>query len=457
MKHVKNIAEEVRRRRPWTWRVFVPRNPRALLGIFKSLRHRNFAIFFAGMMVTFVGNWIQNIAVGWLVYNMTNSVFMLSAVVFAGQIPILVVTPFTGFVSDRFDKRKILITTQCLMMLQSLVLGLLTLTGNITIEAVFAISIIMGVIVSFDAPARQSFFTQLVPAEDLSNAIALNSTAVNASRFIGPAFGGVMIAQFGEAVCFLATAVGYFGLLGSLFAIRPKPLKIERSKLGPIGQIEEGFSYAAHDKAIRALLLSMIVFSLLALPFTMLLPAYAKGTLGGNSEVLGNLMSFMGVGAVSAALYLASRKSVLGLGRVLVVSEVVMGVSLVAISFTESDILAYLLCVPIGFGMIEVAAGTNTLLQSLVDDSKRGRVMSLYSMAFFGVPPVGSLVQGWISTYVPLAAVTAVCGGLCILSAVAFELYRPYISGYARKIYAQKGLIMPEIAEALRHSNRRHS
>ena len=453
MKRIINIdIKEARRRFPLkSLGVLIPKNPLALVNIFSSLKNRNFAIYFCGMSVTLVGAWIQQVAMGWLVFNLTNSVFLLSVAVFLSQIPSLLFTPFAGVVCDRFNSRTILMVTQTLMMLQSAVLGFLTIEGLINMPIIFALCFFVGTVISFDAPARQSFYAKLVPPKDLSNAIALNSTAMNGSRFIGPAIGGIMISSFGEGVCFLVNAASYGAILLSLAMIRLKPENIQKHS-GAIRDIVEGYSYIYSFKPIRALIMLLMVFSFFAMPFSLLLPAFTKGTLGGGSEALGNMMSCVGCGALGAALYLAARKSVLGMGRVIVLSCMLAGIGLILMSMVDSLKLAYVLAVPVGFGMIAVAAGCNTMLQSLVDEEKRGRVMSVFTMSFFGFPPLGSIAQGYVSHWIGLSAVTAVCGVVCVLAAVAFELYRPIIRTQAREIYAQKGLIIPEIARGLQSS-----
>ena len=436
-------------------RVFIPRNPAALLSIFHSLKTRDFAIYFAGLSITLTGSWIQQVAMGWLIYNMTGSIFMLSLAVFLSLIPTLFIMPFAGVVVDRFDRRKIIMCTQSCLMLQSFSIGILTISGLINIETILCLSLVFGIITSFDAPARQSFYSKLVPPEDMTNAVALNSTAINGTRFIGPALGGIIINLWGEGVCFLINSAGFLAILISLTFIRSPKMPPHEEGRSALGEIGEGFKYAIDVLPIRAIILLLLMFSFFGLPFTMLMPAFTKEVLNGNSEVLGNLMSFIGIGAVSAALYLAARKSVLGLGRVIVLSCATFGIGLSLISFTRSANIAYMLCVPIGFGMIAVAASCNTMLQSLVDDSKRGRIMSMFSMCFFGIPPIGSIVQGWAAKFMSFELITLLCGILCVASALTFEYFRPAIRPYARAIYAKNGIIIPEIAKGLQYTNRK--
>ena len=288
----------------YSWKnisVLVPKNPRALLSIFKSLKHRYFALYFGGMLFSLIGAWIQQVAMGWLVYNVTNSVFILSLSVFLSQIPALVFTPFAGVVADRFNRRNILIITQLCMMSLSFILAVMTLVGFINIGVILLICFVSGIVFSFDAPARQSLYSKLVPPEDLGNAIALNSTAINGTRFIGPAIGGSLIASIGEGYCFLINGFCYFAILFSLYMIK---LSSERSHSasGALREIVEGFAYIRDMRPIRLVIIILMTFSFFGLPFAMLMPAFAKGDLGGGSQTLGNLMSFVGCGALAAAL-----------------------------------------------------------------------------------------------------------------------------------------------------------
>lgn len=443
----------------WGWRGFVdliPLNPSAVRGIFKSLRYRNFALYFSGQCVSLVGAWIQQVALGWLIYSLTQSALMLSIAVFLAQIPMLFVTPFAGVFTDRFDKRHILIFTQSAQMILALVLALLTLTGTIRIELIFALSLVFGLLMSFDAPARQAFYSKLVPTEDLSNAIALNSTVINGARFVGPAVGGWLIAETGEGWCFLLNSFTFLATIWALLLIRMPQFHPPQGNHSVLGDIREGISYANHTKPIRAILLLLLCVSFFGVPFLLLMPAFV-GQLGGDSQMLGNLMSCVGIGSVSAALCLAARKRALGLGKMLTFASILFGVAMIAISFVKTPVPAYFLCVPLGFGMIAVAASANTLLQTLVDDAKRGRVMALFSMFFLGMPPLGSLLQGCLSGVVPLWIVTLVCGVICVAGGVAFEYYRPIVRKHARAIYAAKGIVMPEMANALLMSDRRPS
>ncbi len=435
---------------------FIPRNPRAILTIFRSLKHRDFALYFFGMGISLIGAWVQQVAMGWLVFRLTNSPFMLSLSVFLAQIPILFLSPLTGFLSDRFRRKNILIISQFTLMSASVCLFLLCYFHLETISLILCFSFFFGIVMSVEAPARQSFYSELVPPEDLSNAIALNSTIINGTRFIGPAVGGMIIAKWGEQWCFLLNSVSFAGILISLFLIRTV-FHIERKvTTSAITDIREGFEYVLGSVPIKGVILYLISFTFFAVPFPLLLPAYVGKVLGGNSETLGNMMSCIGIGALAAALYLAARKRVIGLGRVIAFSGFILGISLMLFAYNDIIWIAYVISVPFGFALISLAASSNTILQSIVHDEKRGRVMSIFTMAFFGVPPLGTLVQGIVSKYISLQHVTFACGIIGIISALIFEHYRPVIRKHVRRIYADKGIIIPEIAKGLQESGHGH-
>ncbi len=435
---------------------FIPRNPKAILGVFRSLKHRNFALYFYGMAVSLTGAWIQQVAMGWLVFRLTNSAYMLSLAVFLSQIPTLLFSPFTGFISDRFSRKLILILSQLALMSGCMVLFLMCYFETVSIEAVFILSFFFGLIISVEAPARQSFYAELVPPEDLSNAIALNSTVINGTRFIGPAVGGFVIAKWGETWCFFINAVSFLGILISLFLIKSEYLKKRNITTSIFADIIDGFSYVGKSVPIRSMILYLMIFSFFAVPFPLLMPAFVGNVLQGNSQTLGTIMSCVGIGSLGASLFLAARKKVEGLGRVVMASGAIIGFALIAYTLTKNVWIVYLISIPFGFALIALAASINTMLQSMVDDEKRGRVMSLFTMAFFGIPPLGVIVQGYLSKIIELRYVTFSCGLICLFAAGVFEYFRPVLRKYVRKIYAQKGIIMPEIAKGLQLSGRQN-
>lgn len=432
--------------------VYKPKNFGALKTMGASLRHRNFALYFYGMCVVLVGMWIGQVAMGWLVFRLTNSLAMLSTTVFLSQIPTLFIAPLAGVLSDRFDRRKIMIVTQTLMMLQSLALGVLVLLNKIDFQTICAFSLFFGCVVGVDAPARQALYAKLVPLQDLPNAIALNSAAMNGSRFVGPAIGGFLIGAFGEAWCFIIGGLAFGAIILSLALIKMPPKIPLKKSAGALAELRDGFAYLCGSMPLRTILLTLTVICFFGLPFPTLLPAFAGGTLAGDSTTLGNMMSLIGLGAFVAAMYLTARKSALGLGRVITISGTLFGLGLIAISQAGSASIAYIFCAPIGFGMIALAASSNVMIQSLVEESKRGRMMSFFSMAFFGIPPLGTIAQGYLANFIDWRILIMLSGIVCILATFVFEIFRPKIRLLAREIYAEKNSVSPEFAEGIRRS-----
>lgn len=406
--------------------------------VLASLKTRNFRLYFGGMCVSLTGTWMQQIAMSWLVYKLTGSVLLLATVTFMAQIPILIVTPLMSIFVDRFDRKKILLLTQTLSMVQALLMAALTLTGIVEVWHIMLLSLFIGCINALDNPTRQAFYPSLVPKENLSNAIALNSAVINGSRLIGPAVGGVLIGIFGEGLCFLLNGISYLGVIAALLMMRLQPFAAQRTQCNMLTDMQEGFSYVAGNIPIRSLLLLMSVISFFGLPLMTFIPAYVKDILLGGSEMLGLLLSCIGIGSFAAALYLAARKSVVGLAKVVAISGFLLGCSLAVISFINVPWAAALVCIPAGFAIITTVASINTLLQTLSDDDKRGRVMGYLAMTFTGVAPVGSMVLGAIEHYTGLTNIIILSGIFCIAGALVFEYYRPLIQSHARLIYLQK-------------------
>ena len=429
-------------------RELLPNNSGAFSQIFASLKNRNFRLYFGGQCVSLVGTWMQQIAMSWLVFRLTGSVFLLATVTFMAQIPVLVVTPYMSVFVDRFNRRALLVVTQSLSMVQALLMALLTLTGWIEVWHIMVLSLLIGLINALDNPTRQSFYPSLVPAEKLGNAIALNSAVINGSRLIGPAVGGVLIGLLGEGICFLLNGVSYIAVIIALLMMRIKPNRETVVKQRVWEDMRDGFLYVAHDIPIRSLLLLMSAISFFGLPLMTFIPAYVKTILGGESEMLGLLLSCVGVGSFIAALYLAARKSVLGLGKVVMLSGALLGIGLVVMSFVTVPWVAAVLCVPVGFTIIAAVASINTLLQTLSREDKRGRVMGYMAMAFTGMAPVGSMVLGAIEKFAGLQNIILLSGGCCFIASLIFEHYRPIVRKYARPVYVEKGIIK-EIAEGI--------
>ena len=415
----------------------------------RALEHRNFQLFFGGQSISLIGTWMQRIALGWLVYHMTNSPFLLGVVGFAGQIPTFLLAPFAGVFADRWNRHRILIVTQSLAMVQALVLSLLVLTGTVVIWHIMVLSIFLGTINAFDTPARQSFMVEMVEKkEDLSNAIALNSSMVNVARLLGPSLAGILISVVGEGLCFLLNGVSYLAVIAALLAMKIKKRETKHQASKVWAGLREGFAYAFGFSPIGAVLLLLALMSFMGMPYTILMPVFARDVLHGGPHTLGFLMGASGVGALGGALYLASRKSVLGLGRLISVATALFGIGLVAFSHSRLLALSIPLMFITGFGMIVEMAASNTVLQTIVEDDKRGRIMSFFTMAFMGMTPFGSLFAGFLASRIG-APNTLLIGGLaCLAGAAAFALKLPALREVARPVYVKMGII-PEVVSGI--------
>ncbi|HVY46330.1 MAG TPA: MFS transporter, partial [Minicystis sp.] len=356
-----------------------------MLRIGRALRHRNYRLFFFGQGTSLVGTWLTRVATGWLVYRLTSSALLLGVVGFAGQIPTFLLAPFAGVVVDRVDKHRVLVVTQVFAMVQSGLLAFFALRGTITIWHVLVLSAFQGMINAFDMPARQAFVVEMVDDRaDLPNAIALNSSMVNAARLVGPAAAGALIAAFGEGGCFAVDAASYAAVIASLLAMRVPPAAPRQRGKRAVTELADGFRYAARSPAIRSVLMLLAVSSFVGMPFMVLLPMIVVSVLGGGPHLLGYLTGASGVGALAGALYLAARRSTSGLGRVVAVTSLMFGGGLAAFSRANVTWLALALIVVTGAGMMVQMAASNTIIQTVVDDAHRGRVMSLFAMSFFG-------------------------------------------------------------------------
>ena len=410
--------------------------------ITRALAHRNFRLFFSGQSVSLVGTWITRVATSWLVYRLTGSAFLLGVVGFWGQIPTLVLAPFAGVLVDRWDRRTILVWTQALSAIQSLALAVLAFTHVITVTWIIILQIAQGAINAFDTPARQSFVVQMVddPA-DLPNAIALNSTMVNASRIIGPAIGGLIIAAVGESWCFLIDAISYIAVIASLLAMRiaaTQPRVVGGSMLG---ELRIGFRYVAGFPPVRTALILLAIVSAMGMPYTVLMPVIATNVFHGGAHTLGFLMTASGLGAVAGALYLAARPNVLGLGRVMVVSTAAFGAGLVAFGLVRSFWVALCVLPVIGGGFMVEMAATNTILQTIIAESLRGRVMAFYTMAFLGTAPLGSLLAGFAASRIGASATIIIGGVACLGGALWLAIRLPALREHVRPIYVERGIL----------------
>jgi MFS family permease len=420
--------------------------PRSLL---RALQHRNYRLFFVGQSISLIGTWMTRLTTQWLVWRLTHSAEMLGMLGFLGQVPTLLLGSFAGVWVDRLNRHRLLLATQNLAMVQSFALAALTLSGMIQIWHIFALQILQGVINAFDMPSRQALLVELVEDRaNLSNAIALNSSMVNSARLIGPSIAGLLIAWIGEGWCFLVDGLSYLAVIASLLAMRlsiQRPIarksKIHRDLL-------DGFGYVWRFKPIRSILLLLGLVGLLGMPYTVLLPVIAARTLNGGAHTLGFLMGAMGIGALGGALYLASRPTVVGLIRLIPLAVGVFGISLIALGLSHWLLLSLVSMLLTGVGFMIHMASSNTVIQTLVREEMRGRVMALYAVAFMGMTPFGSLLAGAIAARIGAPLTVLGCGVLCMAGAAAFARQLPALKAIVRPIYRERG-ILPAIASGL--------
>ncbi|HEV8002000.1 MAG TPA: MFS transporter [Planctomycetaceae bacterium] len=413
----------------------------------RSLAHRNFRLFFGGQTISLLGTWMQSTAMTWLVYRLSkeqarDSAFLLGITSFAGQIPVLLLGLVAGVLSDRWNRRRIIIVTQTLAMIQAFLLGLLTVTNLITIGELIVLCFCLGCINAFDLPTRQAFINEIVDtAGDLPNAIALNSSMVNGARLFGPSIAGIVIDLVGEAICFLLNGVSFVFVIIALLAMKIVPRPRRTSHGSVAGGLREGFVYAFGFAPVRAILLLVAMTGLVGMPYIVLLPIFAGDILQGDARTFGFLAGASGVGALSGSLYLASRSSVVGLGRWIAGSAGAFGLSLIAFSFSRHLYLSMAILCVAGFSIIVQLASCNTILQTIVDDQKRGRVMSLYTVAFLGLSPLGSLMAGSLASRIGTPNTVCLGGVCCVIGAVLFARQLPKIRQIVRPIYTQMGIL----------------
>jgi MFS family permease len=421
----------------------------------RALKYRNYRLFFGGQIVSLVGNWMTSVATSWLVYRLTGSAWMLGVIGFAGQIPAFVLAPVAGLMVDRVNKHRLLVITQTLAMLQSFALAAVTLSGRATIAGLILLNVVDGIITAFDMPLRQSFVVEMIEKkEDLGNAIALNSSMVNAARLVGPSLGGIVIALAGEGWCFFLDGVSFLAVIYALLAMRvrataPKPPHAG----GALAEMREGWDYVVNSRPIRSIILLLALVSLVGVPYTVLIPLYAGNILQGGPHTLGLMMTATGTGALAGAIWLASRKSVLGLGRVIPISAAAFGAGLVAFAYSTTLWLSLPLLLITGAGFMTQMASSNTIVQTIVDDDKRGRVMSFFMMAFLGTAPFGSLLAGSMAERFGAPRTLLFGGACCLIGAAWFARGLKDIRDSIRPIYRRMG-ILPPVAAALADSGR---
>jgi MFS family permease len=411
----------------------------------RALRHRNFQLFFGGQLISLIGTWMQTVAQSWLVYQMTKSALLLGSVGFASQIPVFLVAPIGGITADRVNRQRLVIATQAASMLLAAVLAWLTLSGRVQVWHIFWLAGLLGVVNAFDIPGRQSFLVDMVGKDDLMNAIALNSSMFNGARIIGPAVAGILVAKIGEGWCFAANAISYIAVIAGLMLMHVQSTQ-KPSRRSPVEDIVEGFRWVSHTAVIRALLLLLGLVSLVGMPYTVLMPIFADQILHGGARGLGILMGATGVGALAAALRLATKTGVKGLGRWVAFSCGGLGVSLMCFSFSTSFWLSVALLLPCGYSMMLQMACSNTLIQTMVPDALRGRVMSLYSMMFMGMAPFGAFFGGALAHRVGAPITVAGGGFACVVGAIWFGRALPELRVEARRLIVAQGLAAGEPA-----------
>ena len=408
----------------------------------RALRHRNFRLFFGGQSISLIGTWMTRVATSWLVYKLTGSALLLGTVSFAGQIPTFLFAPFAGVWVDRLNRHQVLVWTQSLSMVQSLLLAGLTLSGIITIPWLLALSVMQGIINAFDMPGRQSFLVQMVEdRRDLGNAIAINSSMVNAARLLGPSLAGLLIAATSEGWCFLIDGISYLAVIASLLMMRLKPQPVKRAEGSTFEAFKVGWTYVSEFVPVRTILLLFALISLMGMPFVVLMPIFAAEVLKGGPHTLGFLMGSMGVGALISALSLAARKNVRGLTKMIPIAAAVFGVGLIGFGFSHWFWLSMAMVLVAGMGMMQGMAASNTIIQTIVSEDKRGRVMSFYTMSFVGMAPFGSLLAGTMAHAMGAPLTVMVNGGFVLLGAGWFWTQLPAVRRAIKPVYQELGIL----------------
>ena len=416
--------------------------------LWRSLRHRNYKLYLAAQLVSVCGTWMQQVAQSWLIYRLTGSATLLGVVGFASQIPIFALGPIGGVLTDRYSPHRIVLWTQTAALIQAALLATLTLTGWVQPIHIILLGIVLGVVNALDMPARQTLVNQLVNIEDLSNAIALNSSMINAARIVGPGIAGVLVAQVGEGACFMINAVSYLVVIGALLA-----MNVSKRMRGSVAQVSltrslaEGINYALAISPIRHLLLLMGLVGFMGMPYITLMPVFAGAIHRGGADALGLMMGAVGIGALLGSLFLARRSKILGLGRIIVTAALTFGIGLILFSFSSVFAVSLMILGLVGCAWMVLVAGCNTALQSLSDDKMRGRVMSLFSMMLVGMAPFGSLIAGWSADHIGAPRVSAIGGFFCALAGVVFARQLPKLRKVAIPMLIARGIIPDPAAD----------
>lgn len=411
--------------------------------LWRSLRHRNYRLYLTGQLVSVCGTWMQQVALSWLVYRLTGSATLLGVVGFASQIPIFALGPIGGVISDRYSCHRVAVWMQCAALAQALLLSLLTLMGWIQPLHIILLGSALGVVYAFDMPARQALVHELVDAEDLANAVALNSSMINAARIVGPALAGLVVAKYGEGVCFMINALSYLAVIVALLMMKLAERPRREATTISIGRsLVEGYRYTLATTPIRDLLILLGVVGVMGMPYMTLMPVFAAHVHRSGADALGMMFGAVGLGALIGALFLAQRKNIIGLGRVIVVATVGFGVGLIVFTVAKVFWLSLLLLVGVGCGWMVLIAASNTALQTLADNEMRGRVMSLFSMMLVGMAPFGSLLAGWAADQVGAPLVVAIGGGFCAVAGIIFARQLPRLREAAKPILAARGIVL---------------
>ena len=418
-----------------------------LRATFRALKHRNFKLFFSGQIISLVGTWMQTVAEAWLIYRLTGSGALLGLLGFVGQMPIFVFSPVAGLVADRWPRRNVVIATQTSSMTLAFTLATLTLTHHILVWEIITLATLLGIVNAFDVPARQSFLIEMVGREDLLNAIALNSSMFNGARVAGPAIAGILVALVGEGWCFLLNGLSYLAVIAGLFMMRTQRQPVVRDGISPLEKLREGVRFARQTKPIRMILTTVALVSFTALPYTVLMPIFAVKILHGGASSYGTLMGAVGVGAMFGALVLAMRQQLKGLGNVLAFAAAGLGASLVLFSISHWFWVSFVILILSGFTMMMQFTASNTLIQAMVPDQLRGRMMSLYAMMFLGMTPFGSLLAGFLADHIGAPRTVALGGVISCIGGLVFLRKWPAMRAPARDLIAAQGMMAQPTAQ----------
>ncbi len=414
--------------------------------VFRIFSHRNYRLYFSGQIISFIGMWIQFVAMSWLTYNLTDSAFMLGFVGFLSRLPTFILSPFAGVFVDHWNKYRLLMVTQVVSLLLSVILALLVFLDSIQVWHILALGIVGGIVGAFDMPTRQAFIVDIIPKrEDLSDAIVANSLLGNLSRLVGPSLAGLLLAKIGEGWCFTINAIAFLPPIICLILMDIPNKRAKRRQAKHWKEFKDGFFYAINSTSILTLLLLLALVSLMGMPYQVLMPAFAKDILGGDADTLGFLTASVSIGGIAGALYLASRTSTRGLERVVAASTCIFGIGLIIFSVSTSFWLSLFTLVFTGFGMMTQMTACNTILQVLCDDDKRGRVMSFYTMAFMGTIPFGNLLAGCMAKAFGSEWAVFVGGISCIVGVIFFILKIPAIRKEGHKIQVQRAIQVPDM------------